>query len=233
MTTFRDFENAAWEDADVCSTYHDRLHDVVTQAIEPMLDTVRVTAADRVLDVATGGGLVAGAAARRGATVVGVDFSEQQLARATAAYPDVVFELGDADALPFGAAGFDVVCSNFGVPHFPDPDAFFRESLRVLRPSGRFVFSVWATPAHSKGFEMVYDALGRHGSLDVGLPSGPNFFLHADAETSRRSLAAAGFDAVSTTVVPQTWELARGRRSPGLDPARNRACRCRPEAPAT
>ena len=94
------------------------------------------------------------------------------------------------------------------MPHFPDPDAFFRESLRVLRPSGRFVFSVWAIPVHSKGFEMVYDALGRHGSLDVGLPPGPNFFLHADAETSRRSLVAAGFDAVSTTVVPQTWELA-------------------------
>jgi hypothetical protein len=41
----------------------------------------------------------------------------------------------------------------------------------------------------------------------VGLPPGPNFFLYADEDQSRTSLAAAGFDAVAVTTVAQTWTV--------------------------
>ena len=207
MGTFRDFEHAGWDDPEVCATYGDRLGGVVAQVIEPLLDAAGVGPADRVLDVATGAGVVAAAAARRGAAVVGVDFSDEQLRRARADHPRIAFERGDADALPFGPASFDAVVSSFGVCHFPDPEAFFRESLRVLRPAGRFAFSVWAQPDRAKAFEAVFGALARHGSLDVGLPPGPNFFLYADTATAAAHLTAAGFESVSTTVVPQTWEL--------------------------
>lgn len=208
MDTFRDFEHVGWEDPSVCAGYLDRLGSVVAQVIEPMLDVLKVSASDNVLDVATGAGMVAAAAAQRGAAVVGMDFSAEQLRRARAEHPRVRFELGEADAFPFGPASFDVVVSSFGVPHFPDPEAFFRESLRVLRPAGRFAFTVWAAPEHSKGFEVVYGAVQHHGSLDVGLPQGPNFFLYADSDSAAGSLTAAGFEAVSTTIVPQTWILA-------------------------
>ncbi|HET9565145.1 MAG TPA: hypothetical protein VFP27_11735 [Mycobacterium sp.] len=57
MNMFRAFEHQAWEDAEVCAAYHDRLGEVVVQVIEPMLDALSVGAADRVLDVATGTGL--------------------------------------------------------------------------------------------------------------------------------------------------------------------------------
>lgn len=101
-----------------------------------------------------------------------------------------------------------MVVSSFGVPHFPDPEAFFRDSLRVLGPAGRFAFTVWATPERAKGFEIVFAAVKRHGTLQVGLPQAPDFFLYADPETSRASLTAAGFAAVATTLLPQTWQLA-------------------------
>ena len=71
MSTFRDYEHAGWEDADVCSAYQDRLGPVVAQVIDPLLDAVTVAASDAVLDVATGSGVVAVAAAARGAAVRG------------------------------------------------------------------------------------------------------------------------------------------------------------------
>jgi hypothetical protein len=146
---FREFEHAGWESAEVCATYQERLGGVVAQVIGPMLDAARVDTRDSVLDVATGSGEVAAAAAERGASVTGVDFSAEMLWRAAANHPHLKFERGDADALPFAAMSFDVVVCNFGVPHFADPEAFFRESLRVLRPLGRFAFTVWAAPAEN------------------------------------------------------------------------------------
>ena len=58
----------------------------------------------------------------------------------------------DAQALPFAAEAFDIVCSAFGaLPFVADAPATLREVARVLRPAGRFVFSVthplrWAFP---------------------------------------------------------------------------------------
>ena len=71
-TTFREFERDSWENADVCGTYHDRFSSVVAQSVGPMLDAVGVGPTDVLLDVATGSGIVAASAARRGATAVGV-----------------------------------------------------------------------------------------------------------------------------------------------------------------
>jgi SAM-dependent methyltransferase len=113
----------------------------------------------------------------------------------------------EADALPVTAAAVDVVVSSFGVPHFPDPEAFFGESWRVLRPAGRFAFTVWAPPERGTAMAAVFDALARHGTLDVGLPAEPDLFRYADRAGVTRSLTAAGFVDVSTTVVPLIWEL--------------------------
>jgi SAM-dependent methyltransferase len=102
---------------------------------------------DRVLDVACGTGVVAVTAARRGATVTGLDLTPEllEVARDNAGLADVRIEWreGDVENLPFEADAFDVVLSQFGHMFAPRPDVAIGEMFRVLKPGGTIAFSTW------------------------------------------------------------------------------------------
>ena len=114
----------------------------------------QVAAGQRVLDVACGTGVVAVTAARRGASVSGLDLSPALLERArgnaeTAAVA-IDFTEGDIEALPYPDAAFDVVLSQFGHIFAPRPALAVKEMLRVLKAGGRIAFSTWP-PEHLTG----------------------------------------------------------------------------------
>jgi ubiquinone/menaquinone biosynthesis C-methylase UbiE len=205
---FHAFERAGWES--IPQAYQDAFGTLTTQAVGPLLDAARVGPGVRVLDVATGPGYVAAAAARRGAAVVGVDFSAAMLAEARRHHPEVEFQAGDAEALPFPDGTFDAVVMSFGLLHLGRPDQALAEAHRVLRPGGRVGFTVWARPEESVAFGMVLGAVQRHGRLDVPLPTGPPFFRFSDPAESRRVLVGLGFKEPDVVVVPQVWKLASG-----------------------
>jgi SAM-dependent methyltransferase len=106
-----------------------------------------VTAGQRVLDVACGTGVVAMTAARLGATVTGFDLTPELLARAreNAAIGalSIDWHEGDAEALPFPDASFDVVVSQFGHMFAPRPAVVLAQMLRVLKPGGTLAFATW------------------------------------------------------------------------------------------
>ena len=202
---FKDFERSGWEA--VVDEYAGAFGALTIQSIEPLLDAVGAGPGVRLLDVASGPGYVAAAAAERGAVATGVDFYAPMVAASARLYSKANFHNGDAEALPFADESFDAATMNFGLLHLGDPDKALAEACRVLRPGGRFAFTVWAKPEETAGFGITLGAIQTHGNMRVPLPDGPPFFRFSDWAESMRSLAAAGFTDAAIKKIPQTWRL--------------------------
>ncbi len=123
-------------------------------------------AGDRVLDVATGTGMVAAELlARADCSVVGVDQSPQMLAAARARFAGcgrVELIQAQAEALPFEDASFDVLTFTYLLRYVDDPQATVRELARVLRPGGRIASLEFGVPPWlpARAAWRVYTACG-------------------------------------------------------------------------
>jgi SAM-dependent methyltransferase len=130
---------------------------------ERLVDAAGLRAGDAVLDVATGSGEAAIAAARRGCVVTGVDdvaaLSERARERAAVEGLDVTFAAGDAERLPCPDASFDAVLSCLGVMFTPRHQQAAGELVRVCRPRGTIALASW-TPAGFVG--RVFQTVAAH-----------------------------------------------------------------------
>ncbi len=135
----------------------DRFTRRLTQPLaEHMIDLAKLLPSERVLDLGTGTGIVALAAAQTAnfhGGITAVDLSEGMLSAAKSRALQeglggrVAFSRMDAEALALKNAAFDVALSLFALLHFPNPLMALRELFRVLRPGGRLVLAVGSGPA--------------------------------------------------------------------------------------
>ncbi|MGQ0541165.1 MAG: class I SAM-dependent methyltransferase [Blastocatellia bacterium] len=141
----------------------------------------------RVLDVACGTGNTALPAARTGAEVIGIDIApnliEQAIERAEAEGIHAMFEVGDAEDLPYEDASFDVVITMFGAMFAPRPDVTANEMKRVCRPGGLIAMANW-TPQAFTG--QMFKLGAKHVPPPAGMPSP---VLWGSEETVRERLA--------------------------------------------
>jgi len=123
-------------------------------AVRDLLGRITITPGQDVLDVTTGTGNTALAAAAAGAHVTGLDLTPELFStarqRAAAAHVDVRWIEGDAEDLPFVNDTFDHVVSVFGVQFAPRHDVTAAELVRVCRPGGDIGVINWS-PAGAIG----------------------------------------------------------------------------------
>lgn len=168
---------------------------VTAGTIDALLDAAAVGHGTRVLDVASGPGVVAAAAAARGAVVVGVDLLAQMLAVARARHPE---------QLARDEASLDAVVCNFGVGHFPRPERVAAEFVRVLAGGGRTALSWWDEPARTRMNGIFFDAMAEAG---VTAPAGPPPFRFSDDAELRALLTIAGLKDVTVRTLAWTHRI--------------------------
>lgn len=127
--------------------HYERTAGTLVRAAERIVAAAELQPGERVLDVGCGTGNAAIVAARAGARVTGIDparrLVEIAVARAEGEGVSATFREGDALAIPFPDASFDVALSSFAVIFAPDPNVVASELARVVRPGGRFVVTSW------------------------------------------------------------------------------------------
>lgn len=174
----------------------------------------------RLLETAAGTGIVTqalAAALPEAVEIVATDLNQPMLDHA-ATKPNmgrVRFQRADALTLPFPDRSFDVVVCQFGIMFFPDRVASMREAKRVLKPGGRFLFSVWDRLADNPVMAVIV------AGLAARYPSHPSWFLdrtpcgYHDPDTVHADLRAAGFADASIETVRLSGH-APGARSPAI-----------------
>ncbi|MDR7154822.1 SAM-dependent methyltransferase [Sphingobium xenophagum] len=147
-----------------------------------------------LLDVATGPGALALAAARAGAVVTAIDFSQAMINRLSARIGELPITPAcmDGQALDLPDASFDRACSVFGIPLFPDWRAGLSEMARVLRPGGRAVVGIADNPHGFGPNPLLARSREKHFPLSPA-PVDVRMDLVAEPRRLVTEFAAAGF----------------------------------------
>jgi ubiquinone/menaquinone biosynthesis C-methylase UbiE len=160
-----------------------------------------------VLELACGTGIVTRRLRDRlgpEAKLVATDLNDAMLAYAARKFEsqeNVEWKQADATDLPFTDRSFDAVICQFGLMFFPDKEKALRETYRVLKPSGTFLFNVWDAIEHNDLPNLAHTIITKFFADNP-----PDFyqipFSFHDQETIRSLLSTVGFREIQISLVP-------------------------------
>jgi len=180
---------------------------------DEMLDSVGLAEGERLLDVATGTGIVLRRARARCpdlSRLVGVDLTPAMLAVAREKTAGIGAELleGDAAELPFEDGAFDVVTCQQGLQFFPGRKHALEDFRRVLAPGGRAVVSCWCEVESAPAHAALVEAVREHVPEQEPMALAP--FMLTTADELEGLLTAGGFDDVEVERVELMVRFASG-----------------------
>ena len=212
---FRSFERQRHDS--LATTYHDFFTPVTTLAVKPLLQAVRINPGSLLLDVATGPGTVASEATKVGAQTVGVDLSPGMIALAKKTHPGIDFRVAEVEHLPFNDQSFDAVVCNFGLGHFPYPEASVAECVRTLKRGGRITLSWWDDLSKQRIQGLFREAIAEIGAEPPpDVPKSYSPLRFSDTGEFARLLQGSGLTEVivrnhqTTHLIPDIDALWRG-----------------------
>ena len=172
----------------------------VAELGNPLLDLLQPQPGERILDLGCGEGALTERLAASGATVVGVDASQEQIEAAKRRGLDV--QVMDGEALTF-AGEFDAVLSNAALHWMLNPDAVLQGVARALKPGGRFVGEMGGAGNVALIAGAVTAALEARGFDSQAA----NPWLFPSPEDYSARLEAAGFEVQSIQLIPRPTPL--------------------------
>ena len=192
MTELRAKQQQVWSSGD-----YNRIAALTVAVNETLVTSAQVAPGEHVLDVATGTGHAALAAARVGAGVTGIDYVPELIEigrqRAAAERLDVDFVEAAAEQLPFVDGSFDAAISAIGVMFAADHDRAAAELVRVVRPGGRIAVASWTRSGFVGG---ILGIVGRH----VAPPPGAQSPVRWGEEDVVAELLGGGVERVGSSV---------------------------------
>jgi ubiquinone/menaquinone biosynthesis C-methylase UbiE len=149
-----------------------------------IIEALDLQSSDHILDIASGTGepgLTIAAHVLTNGLVTATDLSGEMLSIAKEkasqrAIGNFEVQVADACELPFEDATFDAVCCRLGFMFFPDMEMAAREMLRVLKPGGKIVTTVWAEPEKNFWITSIMGVLKKHLEILAANPAGPGLF---------------------------------------------------------
>ncbi len=176
---------------------------VVRQAsVARMVELAELEAGMRVLDVATGPGIVARRVAELiglSGSVIGVDIAEEAIAVArrkaeAEGLVQATFEVADAESLQYEVNSFDRVFCSMGLMHFPAPETALTEFKRVLKTDGKLIASVWGEEADAPFIGVAIKTLARN--FPPPKVERPSIFRFGKPPVLENLIAGAGFNQI-------------------------------------
>jgi ubiquinone/menaquinone biosynthesis C-methylase UbiE len=194
-----------WRSYDGVAETYQRVHEPrMAEVARDLVGFANVAEGVRALDVGTGTGVAAQAAADVAGPsgwVVGADVSVPMLLEASRVRTGIDLVAAEAIDLPFRAATFDVVTASFVVSHFTRYETALFDILRVLRPGGRFAMSSWADRPdllQRTWTELVESAVGVGLVDDARHQAVPWADRFADRQAIEETLVDAGLHRIRT-----------------------------------
>lgn len=177
-----------------------------------LVDYVKIRPKQQILDIATGTGMVALAAAERlhgSGHVQAIDLSKNMIKQAQenlkhTSVNNVDFQIMDAEKIDFNSNYFDVITCSYGLFFMPNMSTALKSWLRVLKPGGKLIFTSFAATAFQPLTEIFMKNLAEY---DI-VPPTPRWLQLAEEELCKQILLDSGFEQPHVTQAQLGYHLA-------------------------